>query len=279
MARQGRLPMVPRRLTPDQQRLIRSGTVLVFEESTSQIRRWTDGRCWSTSRVKDRFFVYREVPLSKALRNRLSLDVVATATATRTRSPKDMLRKRVISLHTAAGRAFRLVCYYCEQDVQRRMLPTPSSDARFAAVHIAAGFYTTGRDHVPLMLSQAVDLSSFAQWPVVVGSAVAPVTPVTPVTPVATAGTLAPQTPPLSPASASGSAMLATHPLFAPSQADYYAAQQLAALHASPSALALPTLVPVPMPMPVPVHIATPPTVRSGEDTRQLSLLDRRCLQ
>ncbi|ROW12106.1 hypothetical protein VMCG_00048 [Cytospora schulzeri] len=41
--------------------LIRSGNVFIFEESSSGIKRWTDGRNWSPSRIQGNFLIYREL--------------------------------------------------------------------------------------------------------------------------------------------------------------------------------------------------------------------------
>ncbi|KAB2569522.1 putative camp independent regulatory protein [Lasiodiplodia theobromae] len=58
----GTLVHCPRR-PHDRERasLIRSGSVFVYEESTSGIKRWTDGLSWSPSRIMGNFLVYREL--------------------------------------------------------------------------------------------------------------------------------------------------------------------------------------------------------------------------
>ncbi|KAK0673821.1 putative gluconate transport inducer 1 [Cercophora samala] len=43
---------------------IRSGNVFIYEENASGIRRWTDGRNWSPSRIVGNFLVYREIEAS-----------------------------------------------------------------------------------------------------------------------------------------------------------------------------------------------------------------------
>jgi hypothetical protein len=49
--RQGILKRVAHRLSEPERRRIRSGSVFVFEERESKIKRWTDGRIWSPSRI------------------------------------------------------------------------------------------------------------------------------------------------------------------------------------------------------------------------------------
>lgn len=61
MCRDGRLNRVRRRLHERERRLIRSGSVFVFDEEESTIRRWTDGRLWSPSRILGNFLIYREL--------------------------------------------------------------------------------------------------------------------------------------------------------------------------------------------------------------------------
>lgn len=61
LCRQGKLGRVRRRLHDAERRQIRSGSVFVFDEAESGIRRWTDGRLWSPSRIHGNFLVYREL--------------------------------------------------------------------------------------------------------------------------------------------------------------------------------------------------------------------------
>jgi len=57
----GLLPSIQRRLTNEQRIQIKSGSVFVFNENESNIKRWTDGRNWTPSRVQGDFLVYREL--------------------------------------------------------------------------------------------------------------------------------------------------------------------------------------------------------------------------
>ncbi|KAI7954334.1 hypothetical protein MJO28_004734 [Puccinia striiformis f. sp. tritici] len=57
----GDFPMVSRRLHERERRSIRSGAVYVFDETRAGIKRWTDGRVWSPSRILNNFLVYREI--------------------------------------------------------------------------------------------------------------------------------------------------------------------------------------------------------------------------
>ncbi|KAF9882571.1 hypothetical protein FE257_006857 [Aspergillus nanangensis] len=58
----GVLHHVPRR-PHDRERghLVRSGSIFIYEENSSGIKRWTDGVTWSPSRILGNFLVYREL--------------------------------------------------------------------------------------------------------------------------------------------------------------------------------------------------------------------------
>jgi len=63
----GVLPMVTRRLDTEERRAITSGSVFVWEEREPNpeatglgIERWTDGKRWGPSRVRDEFLFYQE---------------------------------------------------------------------------------------------------------------------------------------------------------------------------------------------------------------------------
>lgn len=57
---------IPRRLLDSERAaLVRSGNVFVWDEAEAGIRRWTDGRVWSASRVNGCFLTYRELLVRK----------------------------------------------------------------------------------------------------------------------------------------------------------------------------------------------------------------------
>lgn len=59
-ARRGVIPRVTRRLVESERKMITSGSVFVFDEAESGIKRWTDGFFWSPSRILGNFLLYRE---------------------------------------------------------------------------------------------------------------------------------------------------------------------------------------------------------------------------
>lgn len=58
----GTLPSVSRR-PQDRERseLVKSGSIFIFNEHSSGIKRWTDGIAWSPSRILNNFLVYRQL--------------------------------------------------------------------------------------------------------------------------------------------------------------------------------------------------------------------------
>lgn len=60
LCQQDILARVTRRLTDPERKLIKNGSVFVYEEVESKIKRWTDGRIWSPSRCSGIFLTYTE---------------------------------------------------------------------------------------------------------------------------------------------------------------------------------------------------------------------------
>ncbi|PVU90444.1 hypothetical protein BB559_004619 [Furculomyces boomerangus] len=58
--RLGKIPKISKRLSESDRKKIRSGSVFVWDETKSSIKRWTDGINWSASRVAGPFLAYVE---------------------------------------------------------------------------------------------------------------------------------------------------------------------------------------------------------------------------
>ncbi|KAI9221361.1 gluconate transport inducer 1/Pac2, partial [Blastocladiella britannica] len=58
--RRGILARVTRRLTERHRNAIRSGSVFVWMDHEAGMKRWTDGKTWSPSRVQGSWLVYKE---------------------------------------------------------------------------------------------------------------------------------------------------------------------------------------------------------------------------
>ncbi|KMV66622.1 hypothetical protein M970_020990 [Encephalitozoon cuniculi EcunIII-L] len=70
LARWGLIPRVQRRLTSRERKQIRHGSVFIYCEEESRIRRWTDGMSWTPSRVQGVFLMYRQLLSSNPMMKR-----------------------------------------------------------------------------------------------------------------------------------------------------------------------------------------------------------------
>lgn len=60
-ARKGEVQMIKRRLTEIEKKSIRPGSIFIYSESGSGIKRWTDSKAWTPSRVLGPFLTYKEL--------------------------------------------------------------------------------------------------------------------------------------------------------------------------------------------------------------------------
>ncbi|KAJ7119007.1 gluconate transport inducer 1/Pac2, partial [Mycena epipterygia] len=58
-ARRSMIPRVTQRLNDYERSMLASGSVFVYYEHESGMKRWTDGFTWSKSRIRGDFFVYK----------------------------------------------------------------------------------------------------------------------------------------------------------------------------------------------------------------------------
>ncbi|KAI7850872.1 Gti1/Pac2 family-domain-containing protein [Circinella umbellata] len=79
--RRGLLPRICRRLQEKERKMIQSGSVFVFDERESGIKRWTDGRVWSPSRILGNFLIYRELDKRAPGEKRYSITATSAAAA------------------------------------------------------------------------------------------------------------------------------------------------------------------------------------------------------
>ncbi|PWN21523.1 hypothetical protein BCV69DRAFT_172870 [Microstroma glucosiphilum] len=104
--------------------LVKSGSVFAWDEDEAGMRRWTDGRCWSASRVSGCFLTYRELEARKRSPN--------DPTGPRTNQYKvDGLIKQSFSMITTSGRKVHIVSYYTKKDLREGRLGRVSEDPRF----------------------------------------------------------------------------------------------------------------------------------------------------
>ncbi|KAJ2784942.1 Gluconate transport-inducing protein [Coemansia interrupta] len=120
------LPRRTRRLAESERKYVESGSVFVWDETESGIRRWTDGRRWSPSRVSGCFLVYSEL---ESKLSTLTTDVPL----------EDGLIKKSLSLYTTENDKLHLVCYYRKSDLPR--LQMPSDDPALSHIQISHSLY------------------------------------------------------------------------------------------------------------------------------------------
>ncbi|KAK9728475.1 Gluconate transport-inducing protein [Basidiobolus ranarum] len=152
--RLGYLHRVQRRLSEKERQSIRSGSVYVWEEEESGMRRWTDGRAWSPSRVLGSFLIYRELE-NKRKHNKSSMnhpspplsviegDLGDKRDHSHLEFPyKDSgLIKQSLSVTTTNNRKLHLISYYTKDHVTSGQLKVPSYDSSFSHVRIPKGLY------------------------------------------------------------------------------------------------------------------------------------------
>lgn len=130
-AKQRLVPLVTQRFSSyERQTSIRAGAVFVWREQGSNIRRWTDGRKWSASRVSGVFLSYREM---QPPRSQTSCHVVD--------EKHGGLIKQSFSYCAGSGDKFHVVGY-AESDLaadpaRLARCQRPSLDPRFRALAAA----------------------------------------------------------------------------------------------------------------------------------------------
>lgn len=125
------IPVSTRRLTDfERARLVKNGAVFVWNENDSKMKRWTDGRTWSASRVNGAFLTYRE------------MDSSAKKTLTIKGSG---LIKQSFSVINKFGDKYHVISYVDSEFSINENLARPSMDPRFANVVI-------NRDNYPAQL-------------------------------------------------------------------------------------------------------------------------------
>ncbi|KAI9240636.1 MAG: Gti1/Pac2 family-domain-containing protein, partial [Podila humilis] len=127
----GIISRVHRRLSDIERQSVRSGSVYCFDEREAGMRRWTDGKSWSPSRVTGSFLTYRELEDTPAA-NAGSKNVYRT----------DGLLKQSFSITTSDNKKLHLISYYTNEDISsERIFEAPSRDPRFANIVIPRGIY------------------------------------------------------------------------------------------------------------------------------------------
>ncbi|KAF4555432.1 cAMP-independent regulatory protein pac2-like protein [Elsinoe fawcettii] len=162
--RVGLLPRVQRRLSEKERQSIRSGSIFVWDEREAGMRRWTDGKSWSASRVSGSFLTYREME-GKRGGNGLSTPLFSgNAPKGRDKSgdpdsnddgpdgyryKPDGLMKQSFSITTSSGQHLHLISYYSRTASASQNLMQPSNDPQLRHIRPEKGMYpeSTVHDH------------------------------------------------------------------------------------------------------------------------------------
>ncbi|KAG0735549.1 hypothetical protein G6F57_007338 [Rhizopus arrhizus] len=163
--RQGILPKINRRLQERERGAVKSGTVFVFDEKESGIKRWTDGLVWSPSRILGNFLIYRELDgrelLDDKQPNRPYIDeehktsdqeraLVGSLTDTY-KFKLGGLIKKTLSIQVN-GSSQHLISYYTKEDVLDGKLSTPSSIPELSSIRISPDLFMQQNFRIPLSL-------------------------------------------------------------------------------------------------------------------------------
>ncbi|KAJ5808590.1 hypothetical protein N7474_009859 [Penicillium riverlandense] len=155
----GLLPRVQRRLSEKERQSIRSGSVFVWDEREAGMRRWTDGKSWSASRVSGSFLTYREME-GKRGGGSVSQNSVSRGGKTPEsrgsdedrgdgtdegpdgyRYKPDGLMKQSFSITTSTGQHLHLISYYSRSHPSASNLQQPTTDPALRHVRPQKGLY------------------------------------------------------------------------------------------------------------------------------------------
>ncbi|KXS16640.1 hypothetical protein M427DRAFT_133983 [Gonapodya prolifera JEL478] len=129
------LKRVQRRLSESERHhCIRSGAVFVWDEEESGIRRWTDGKAWSASRIHGSFLLYKEVYSKPRGRGRDSGAFDAQLI-------EGGLVKKALSICTGDNKRQHLVSYYTVDDLREGRIKTPSEMPSLSGLTIPTEMY------------------------------------------------------------------------------------------------------------------------------------------
>lgn len=151
----GLLPRVQRRLSEKERQSIRSGSVFVWDEREAGMRRWTDGKSWSASRVSGSFLTYREMEgkrgggfnASRRGSNKTPDSGRGSDEDHDNDEPEgyrykaDGLMKQSFSITTSTGQHLHLISYYSRPQHGQPDLPQPTSDPALRHIVPVKGMY------------------------------------------------------------------------------------------------------------------------------------------
>ncbi|KAI9837821.1 MAG: hypothetical protein M1819_006755 [Sarea resinae] len=189
--RLGLLPRVQRRLSEKERQSIKSGSVFVWDEREAGMRRWTDGKSWSASRVSGSFLTYREMEGKRGGSGFAA--PVAAARAGKTpdsargsdsdpdgggggddgpdgyRYKPNGLMKQSFSITTSTGQHLHLISYYARSHPSAQALMPPTADPALRHIRPQKGMYPESTVHeqqnVPVVTRGPMSGTPFAVSP------------------------------------------------------------------------------------------------------------------
>ncbi|KAJ5174832.1 uncharacterized protein N7482_000709 [Penicillium canariense] len=184
--RMGLLPRVQRRLSEKERQSIRSGSVFVWDEREAGMRRWTDGKSWSASRVSGSFLTYREM---EGKRGGGSVPQSSVSRAGKTpesrgsdeergdgtdegpdgyRYKPDGLMKQSFSITTSTGQHLHLISYFSRSHPAANNLQQPTTDPALRHVRPQKGLYpeSTVNDQQNLPVVTRGPMAGAAAYPI-----------------------------------------------------------------------------------------------------------------
>ncbi|KAI8089157.1 Gti1/Pac2 family-domain-containing protein [Halteromyces radiatus] len=135
--RQGQLNRIQRRLSTKERIHIQSGSIFAWDEKEAGMRRWTDGKTWSPSRVLGSFLTYRELDTKRRPRRNDNTTIKIGNCSYK----QDGLVKQSFSICTANNQKLHLISYYSKRDVLNGKLKQPTMDPVLANITIPKGLY------------------------------------------------------------------------------------------------------------------------------------------
>ncbi|KAI9018519.1 Gti1/Pac2 family-domain-containing protein [Phycomyces nitens] len=166
--RRGQLQRVQRRLSSKERVHISSGSVFAWDESEAGMRRWTDGRTWSPSRVLGSFLTYRELN-TKHRRRHISISDQITQyprSSAGCSYKSNGLIKQSFSICTVNNQKIHLISYYTKADIGSGRLVQPSKHPQLSKIAIPKGYYPelnpldTSGGHSATLHSMRTELTS-----------------------------------------------------------------------------------------------------------------------
>ncbi|KAF5100714.1 hypothetical protein DV451_002477 [Geotrichum candidum] len=164
--RLGLIPRIRRRLSERERLQIQSGCIYIWDEREAGMRRWTDGKSWSASRVSGSFLTYREMDTSKRIGTNVLKDEPSggnskkrknsephqnrkddgnasddsqDASSPSCRYKQNGLYKQSFSLTTSTNLKLHLISYYKKEDLPN--LVQPSNDDRLKNINLPLEMY------------------------------------------------------------------------------------------------------------------------------------------